>query len=369
MKSIDTNSDKVKSMEDFEIVKFAENIIRTITKDLNESLYSEPNACLKAVWKRDDSFNASATPKSKVTEPPVHTITINYGLALQLYQDIDHYCIYIESGFDQEAFDIYFKDYSNKFILPTNLTPENYRKNMFIGALTWVYFHELAHLNQEHVYVLNQLLSTKKYSTYKEFDINNSKALKGKAASIHHVLELAADSEAIQTCISELLRHFVGDELKESIGTFVIGISCAIYKIHDLDMLDLNSEIIGSHPPPMVRLEQILPQIYETFDSLEQSKLISINTNRVELIHQIEKSSLTSGFFWFRKKLVHPDKMAHFFHSETTNRIGGKKYLRTIIDTWDEIEPVISKYRRNNRDLSILTFSEDYRRLVFNNSE
>ena len=368
MKSIDTNPDKVKSMEDFEIVQFAENIIRTITKDLNESLYSEPNSSLSVSWKRNDSFNASAIPKSKLNEPPVDIITINYGLAVQMYRDIDEYCTYIESGFDNKSFSFFFRDHLDKSILPTNFEPKDYRKNIFISALTWVYFHELAHLNQEHVYTLNSLLNNK-YSEYEEFNIDNSKSFKGRNANIHHVLELAADFEAIQVCISELIRHFKGNELKEAIGTFVTGISCAIYKTHSLGMSDLNSEVTGSHPPPIVRLEQILPQIWETLDLLEQKKAINIKASRSELVHQCERSSLTSGFFWFRKRHIHPDQLTDFLHCETVNRVGGRNYLQTIISTWDEIEPEINKNRRDKKGLRILTFTKKYRDLVFDNSE
>lgn len=94
-------------MEDFEIVQFAESIVKTITKDLNESLYSEPKSSLSVLWKRCDVFNASAIPKSELNEPPVDIITINYGLALQMYHDIDEYCTYIESGFDNELFSFF----------------------------------------------------------------------------------------------------------------------------------------------------------------------------------------------------------------------------------------------------------------------
>lgn len=356
-------------MEDFEIVQFAESIIKTITKDLNESLYSEPNSSLSVSWKRSDSFNASAMSKSKITEPPVHIIEINYGLVISLYRDIDEYCSYIESGFDQETFDVLFETYSDKSLLPTDLTPENYRKNMFIGALTWVYFHELAHLNQAHIYILNQLLSTSKYIKYTEFDIYNSKNLTGREANIRHVLELAADFEAIQTCISELVRHFEGNELKESIGVLVSGISCAIYKTHNLDILDLSSEIIGSHPPPIVRLEKILSQIWETLDLLEQHKIIDIDLNRKELVHKCDINACTAGFFWFRKKHIHPDKLKHFLHCGTINRTGDKEYLKTIINTWDEVQPAISKNRINSENLRMLNFSEEYRDLVFNHSD
>lgn len=354
-------------MQSYEVIELAETIIKSITNDLNASIYSEPNANLTVEWKRSDAFNASAIPKSKVTEPPIHIIEISYGLAISLYKDIDKYCSYLESGFDQEIFHFLLKEHPHKSLLPTNLTPEEYRKNMFISALTWVYFHELAHLNQEHVYILNQLLNTNQYSKYTEFDIDNSKSLKGEAANIHHVLELAADFEAIQTCIYELITHFNGNELRESIGTFVSGISCAIYKIHNLDMLDLNSEITGSHPPPIVRLEQILPQIWETFDLLEQHKIIYINLNRIELVHKCDISARTAGFFWFRKEHIHPDKLKDFLHCGTVNRVGGKEYLQAIINTWDEIKDEINKNKRDTEGLRILTFTEQYRDLVFGN--
>lgn len=352
-------------MDNPEIIEFAVSFISSITNDLNESLYSQPTANLNVIWKRDDSFNARAIPKSRITEPPVHIIELTYGLVIQLYHDIDEYCSYIENKSDQKTFDILFKGHSgDTSILPCHLEPEDYRKNMYIGALTWVYFHELAHLNQEHVYILNKFIDTKHHSMYEEFNVNKSEPLKDKEAAIHHVLELAADFEAIQSCLRELIRHFKGDELTKSIGLFVSSISCAIYKLHNPTELSLSSDIKGSHPPSIVRLEQILPQIWESLDLYEKANIIDTKLNRKDLVHICDRSATSACFFWFRKKQITTEKMRDFIFVGTINRRGGKLYLQTIINTWDVIKPEIVKNSRMLDELNTLNFTETLRDLV-----
>lgn len=355
-------------MENHEIVQFAEKVISSITNDINNSIYSDPEASLTVQWKRCEAFNASAISNSKPTEPPIHIIEINYGLVISLYQDIDDYCNYLESGLDQEIFDYFQKDHSAIKLLPPSFEPIEYRKNMFISALTWVYFHELAHLNQEHGYLLNKITNTFHYSKFEEFNLDKSQSLKGNIANLHHTLELAADFEAIKVCIAELIRHFNNhnNELKETIGTLVSGISCAVYKMHNLSMLDLKSEITGSHPSSIVRLEQILPQIWEHFDLLERHKLININMDRSELVQMVDMNARTAGFFWFRKRHIQPTDLVTFIHHGTINRAGGKEYLQSIINTWDAIKDEINENLRNkDKAFSILEFSDEYRDLVF----
>jgi len=356
-------------MQESEIYELARSVISTITRDVNDGLYSSLDGSLSVSWGTTENvFQASATPESKVNEPPVHKITISYALVLRLYRDLEEYYDYIANKSDQQKFDQLFQnDPYYTQLLPMNIEPEHCIKNMFIGAITWVFFHELAHLLQEHVYVLNQSTNTSQYLAYDEFNTENSITLEGKLAAIHHTLEFAADFQAIRTCISELFRHFSSNELDDSIGIFVCAISCAIYRLHDPEKLNFYSEIKGSHPPPIVRLEHILPQIWEILDLL--SKAEAIKLNRSELVHLCDRSATTACFFWFKKKSLESDSLKSFIHCGTINRPGGKEYMRKIINTWDEIEPEISKNKRLDDPLALIRFTEQYRNIVFENSD
>lgn len=356
---------RIYKMEDIEIYSLATDIISSITNDLNNSLYSKLGGNLSVSWKTDSIFNASAQSNSRVDEPPFHIVIMYYELARQLYRDIDEYCGYIESECDKSIFDIFFAshpDYTE--ILPSNFSKLDYRKNMFMSALTWVFFHEIAHLNQEHGYIRSQVLKSDN-QLIDECDINNSETLDGKTSAIYHTTEMAADYEAVYTCIKELIRHFKGADLEDSIGVFICALSCSIYKFHGMKSLCIDSKPKGSHPSPIVRLEHVLPHIVEFFDIAALQSILGINLSRSDLAHICERQAVTVGIFWLKKHSLKQEKLGEFLYTRTINRPGGKEYMKTIISTWDEIEPEINKNKRFDDPLALLRFTKQYRELVF----
>lgn len=352
-------------MEDTEIYQLASSVISSIANDLNNTLYSKLNGVLSVSWRTDSIFNASAQSNSRVDEPPIHTVNMYYELARQLYRDIDEYCSYIESECDKSIFDTFFASHPEyKEILPSSFSKSDYRKNMFMSALTWVFFHEIAHLNQEHGYIRSQILKSDNH-LIDECDINNSETLDGKASAIYHTTEMAADYEAVHTCIKELIRHFKGADLEDSIGIFICALSCAIYKFHGIKSLCIDSEPKGSHPAPIVRLEHVLPHIVEFFNIAWLQSALGINLSRSELAHICERQAVTVGLFWLKKHSLGQEKLGEFLYTRTINRLGGKDYMQTIINTWDDIQPEINKNKRFDDPLALLRFTEQYRELVF----
>ena len=288
-----------------------------------------------------------------------------YELALQLYRNIDEYCSYIESGVDKSIFDIFFASHPKyKEILPSKFSKVDYRKNMFMSALTWVFFHEIAHLNQEHGHIRSQILENDNH-LIDECNIINPRILEGKAAAICHVTEMAADYEAVHTCIKELIRHFKGADLEDSIGVFVCAVSCAIYKFHGTQSLQVHPEPKGSHPLPIVRLEHTLPHVREAFSLESAQSVLGITLTCSEVFHICERHAVTVGMFWLRKQSISQEKLGEFLHSFTIDRPGGKEYMQIIINTWDEIEPEINKNKRFDDPWALMRFTEQYRNLVF----
>ena len=356
-------------MEDIEIYNLAIDVVSSITNDLNENLYSKVNGTLSVHWLRDDKFNASARSRSSVDEPPSHIVNMYFELARQLYRDIDEYCNYIESECDKHIFDELFRGICEyKEILPSNFLKADYRKNMFISALTWVFFHELGHLEQEHGFIRSQLGKNSEY-LINECAMCGVEKLQGRDSAISHVTEMAADYASVSTCVVELIRHFKGEDLEKAIGVFVCAISCAIYKFHGKESLYLDSTPRGTHPIPIVRLANILPQVWETFDLAESRNVTKISMNRSDLVRMCSRNAATVGLFWFRKHSIAPNDFADFILERTINKPRGKEYMQIIVNTWDEIEPTLIKNRRFNNSLSLMGFSDHYRELIFEKAD
>ena len=353
-------------MTNIEIYELARGVLSSIVNDLQGSIYSDLKGTLSIVWSTEPKVNAWAESSGNIEQPPHHKIGIHYELILQIYRDIAIYCEYIEYNADKELFKLWLEDDFQPFeLLTSHFSKEAYLKNMFIGAITWVFFHELGHLNQEHGYIRKKFTDITTTSIH-ECNINTNEVIKGKAAAISHVTEIAADYEATYSTILELIRHFKSDDLKAAIYVLFCGISCVLYRFHGSKSFIIEDTPMGSHPNALVRLEIIAPIVHEFLSLPVLHEIINIKLTRESLIHLCSTASSTAGLLWFRRNSENgqgklPD---NYFLMGSMNRLGMKSYIKVIIETWDEIEPTIKKIRRNKGDLSLLNFTKEYREIL-----
>lgn len=350
-------------MEDIDIYDFAQNVLSVITGDLNEGIYSELGGEISLSWSTEQTLNAWARSEGPIGHPPKHRICIHYELVRQIYRDIEGFCDYLDSGIDDKFYAVWFKDFEQPLdMLPCDFSPEAHRKNMFIAAITWVYFHELGHLKQEHGYIRNKFLNSD-LDTIEECNIYGKEAIEGRDAAIYHTTEMAADFEAVDLSLSELIRHFKGEDLKPSAYLMVCGLSCALYRLHGNKSLLLESEPTGTHPNPLNRLENVIPQIYEFLSIPELTEHTGIELSRKTTVELCIKAASSVGLFWSRHLYEKPgDIPDEYFLMGNLERINGKSYLRTIMSTWDEIEPAIQSVRRFGSDFGMLRFTEETRK-------
>ena len=84
-------------------------------------------------------------------------------------------------------------------------------KNIFVAAITWVFFHELGHLMQEHGVIRAEFGSTAEgpglAADIQDFEASGDDVLIGREAVVSHATELAADFEAMNFYVAELIRH------------------------------------------------------------------------------------------------------------------------------------------------------------------
>jgi hypothetical protein len=353
-------------MNDIDIYNLATEVISSITNDMNESWYEPLGGELTVSWSTERKFNAWASSEYKSGGPPVHKVGMYYELARQLYKDIDDYCSYIESGLDQKNFDFWFKDDpAHCGLLPSGLSKEDYRKNMFLSGLTWVFFHEIGHLNQEH----GVLRDTEQLSdVIHEADVHEHRKLEGRKSAIYHATELSADFEATSKTLMELIRHFNGEELESSVYLFVCGLSCVLYRFNGEEPFESEEAPKGSHPKPLIRLESVIPIIYETLD-LAVRDIAGIKLDRRELVCMCSRASTTVGLYWLRahaKTLGIPD---NYFIEGVLNKPGVREYMARIIEVWDEIEPEVQNNKHYGHPLEVLRFTPTYRNLISGSCE
>jgi len=348
-------------LTDFEIYQLAGNVISSITKDIQESFYSDLNGELSIIWSEEKKINAWAESVGEVDKPPFHKIGFHYELIRQIYRDIELYSEYIESQVDDSIFDMWFHADAQPYeLLTSHFAKKAYINNMFMAAITWIFFHELGHLKQEHGYIRHKYTNTT-ISKIHEMNIIDNEEISDEKAAIFHVTEMAADFEAIDTCIFELIRQFNGEELKPAIYQFVCGISCVLYRFHGAKPFKIEYYPQGTHPNPLVRLENIIPQIYEFFSLEAVHQVIDIELTRESMVKICSSAATSVGLFWLRNNNTIMQVEDNYFLMGSWNRPGMKSYLKTIVKVWDEIEPDIKKIRRFGTEFGLLTFTQENR--------
>lgn len=132
-------------MKSIDINLFASDVTRDITSDLQDGFYRKINGSLSVLWTVDE-LNAWAESTYATDRTPHHRISISYELAQQLYRSSEQYHEFMLANEDSDIFKAAFQGFNPTPKLPEFDPAEGSIKNMFLGGLTWVYFHELGHL-------------------------------------------------------------------------------------------------------------------------------------------------------------------------------------------------------------------------------
>jgi len=348
-------------LTDLEIYELAGKVISSIAGDMQDGIYSDLDGELSIVWSQEKIIQAWAESKGSIDKSPSHKIGFHYELIRQVYRDIELYCEYIESQVDKNIFNMWFQNDVQPYnLLTSHFAKEAYINNIFMAALTWVFFHELGHLKQEHGYIRNKFTNIT-ISLIHETNVNNNEEIQGREAAISHVTEMAADFEAIDTCIFELIRQFQGEELKPAIYEFICGVSCVLYRFHGAKPFTAEHYPQGSHPNPLIRLENIIPQIYEFFSMEAVHQVIKVELTREDMVKICSSAATSVGLFWLRNNRAKVEVEDNYFLMGSWYRPGMESYLKVIIEIWDEIEPTIKKIRRFGTDFGLLRFSQENR--------
>ena len=352
-------------MEDIRIYEISAKVLNEITSDLNESIYAPINGTLVLKWSEAPTFNAYASSKSSIKKPPNHEICIHYELVRQLYRDIESFCEYYSQEHTTNWWTNFFKDLDNAPPLFEFFEVEQCCFNMFVGALTFVYFHELGHLVQQHGYIRHKKGGSKDF-LINEYQVMGQTILRGKPSSVSHVTELCADGYATTRCLFELMRQFDDnkEELRVALFLFVCGLSCIFHKFSNEEGYAPIDAPIGSHPNPLIRMELNLPRIYELMDLV--SKPSGHLMSRRELVHLCSRASNSSSLYQLAKKGFSNESSNDPFIRGLLNRSEDRNYLLHIVNTWDDIKSLLREVTIEGHELYYLSFTDEFREFINN---
>ena len=360
-------------MKDIEIYELASRVLGDITRDLNEGIYAKLGGELTITWHEEKKFGAFASSLDEAGKPPKHRVTIYYELARKVWCDAEDLCKFLRSIPKDSGTDKLYDLFGDRVKLPKCFNDEEFVKNMFVAAITWVYFHEIGHLMQEHGVIRDEfgeghggiVRTTDVY----DFEASHNKRLIGREALVSHVTELAADFEATNFYVFELLRHVTDPDLVDDddrtevlsglIYLMVCGLSLLFFRFNGNQPILPTAVIEGSHPNPLTRLEINVPQIFESLDIA--GKVIDHGLDRKQLVFLCGKAVLSATLYWSMTKTEKHKFDDRFLLKGLLSSPVVLQYLQPIVTCWDEILPRVKEVRRFGSALGLMTFTDSFR--------
>ena len=362
-------------MEDIKIYELASLVLGDITRDLNESTYVKLGGELTIHWRTEKIFGAFASTLSEIGTPPKHRITIYYELVRQVWRDAEDLCNFLRIIPQDSDVDKLYDFYGDRIKLPKCFDSQTLVKNMFVATITWVYFHEIGHLMQEHGVIRAEFGdghgNAARTTDVQDFEASDDKRLAGREVLVSHVTELAADFEATHRYVFELLRHirapdFVDEKdrtevLSGLIYVMVCGLSLLFMRFNGNQPILPTAGIEGSHPNPLLRLEINVPQIFENLDLISKSGVLKHGINRKQLVLICGKAALSATLYWSMTKTTKQKLDERFLLKGLLSNSTVLQYLQPIVRCWDEMLPRVNEIRRFGSSLSLMNFTESFR--------
>lgn len=368
-------------MEDQEIYSLAHAVLGTLTTELRDGrMYKGCKGNLKIVWDVRPNHIASASSPGEVDQPPQHSVTIHYQFVRQLWRDAEAFCEFIRAippGSDTDSLYEYFNQLEDKAKLPQCFTEEEQVKNLFLAALTWVYFHEIGHLMQEHGYIRAKYSGgsiQQSNADVHEFLAEGNAPLTGLAAVVSHTTELAADFEATSLFLFELFRHmdspdFVEQDKKSEVFSgllylMICGLSIVFLRFNGPQPLCRSAVPRGSHPDPMTRLEINISHINDLLSIIRGAGKIGHIFDKSTLVKLSGKAGLSASLYWSMTQSSVKRFDTKFLLHGLLSDVAVLQYMQSIIHCWDQMQGEIQDIRRFGSPLGLMTFSDDFRSRV-----
>lgn len=365
-------------MEDVEIYQLAGQVLGTLAQELNDGIYAKIGGELSISWREGRKFGAYASSSADSAVPIRHSITIYYELVRQVWRDAEGLCEFLRSIPGGTDVDKLYDFYGDREKLPTCFEEGEHVKNIFVAAITWVFFHELGHLMQEHGVIRAEFGSTAEGLGFgadvQDFEASGDEVLVGRAAVVSHATELAADFEAMNFYVVELIRHvsdptFVRVETRTEVLAGLVylmlcGLSLVFFRFNGSKPLEPSAVVEGSHPNPLTRLEINLPQIHESLDSKLMPAICSHAMDRKELVMLGDKAALSATLYWTMTKTESRQFDDRFMVRGILTNPTVLEYLQPIVACWDEMLPRVLELRRFGVPTGVMTFTDAFRHRI-----
>lgn len=367
-------------MDDLEIYQLAGQVMGDLTHGLSEGIYAQLGGELSIKWDDEKIFGAFASSPGEVDKPPKHSITVYFEFVRRVWRDAEDLCKFLRSIPEDSDVDKLYDFYGDRVKLPTCFIDDEHVKNMFVAAITWVYFHEIGHLMQEHGVIRDEFGpgdgGAKQTADVHDFEASGENPIVGREALVSHATELAADFEATNFYVIELLRHvsdpdFVNDEARTEVFSgliylMVCGLSLVFFRFNGSRPILPAAVVEGSHPNPLTRLEINIPHIFESLDGSMARRMTGHDLDRRQLVLLCGKAALSATLYWSMTRTLDHKFDNRFLLKGLLSNPVVLQYLQPIVACWDEMLPRVKEVRRFGFPHGLMTFTDSFKERIAN---
>lgn len=321
------------------IIEISQEIISEAFALYSLPQYREPRR-IEFHWAATNSFRASASTREK----DVHQISLSYGVATSLYKDATLVPLLAQKNLlidPQLRAKLLLYSSGITRIEESLFNEKNFElvKSLFFStSLLWIYFHEQAHLFQNHGEIYLEETSGF-HGVYDWVEVSETvqTSLTGRDAWIRHCLELSADHEAIHSVLLyEIERK--GRISALSVWIILFSVNCLFFRFHENNPKTPMKEASGSHPAPYIRMYLASICVLNFLDRVEVFKHIAWESSREDLRHILDHA-ITSAQAYAQLTSNSTDK--NLIQKGHGNYKSIEKYIYEMAKTWSRLSPKV----------------------------
>jgi hypothetical protein len=244
------------------VTEIAASVVENTRVLFSVPKYDTTQHSLEVTWLAQEKFRAWASVRIGV--PAVDRIAISYGAAREIYRDAFVLPLFCERHFNRPHYEAVYNHIAygagTKRVLPAGLSTEDAKTRIMNSALAWLYLHEQSHLFQNHGRIGQELGASWASEDQRIEEMRDLDGLipTGKSAALSHVLELAADYEAMNNVVGLILKANQNILPAHSLWTLVVGLTCMFQRFYGLGNRTYGEEVSGTHPDPSFRMRVLL---------------------------------------------------------------------------------------------------------------
>ncbi|WP_156444421.1 hypothetical protein [Burkholderia sp. MSMB1826] len=328
---IDKIKNEIFSMDQVEIINIADKILRRVTS-FASALYNRIGRTIGFSWRDDAESTASTYHETSESD----RVIFSYQFAIDIYRDARllsrlarvHFC-------DPKYKQIFGTLSSDRLgVLPAGCSEEKCSQLMFEATLEWVFFHEMAHLSQGHIGIRDSFHPKKSVRVIEELRVGLITPLRGQAALISHVTEIAADHEGLVIWLQYRSVLNQNSIPYADVYMAICGMTCLFNRFYGSSSKDFNSKPEGSHPNSAMRWELLLTTFFGYFlDETVRDRFRDWQYSADELLKHLTEANALANLHWIMchgKRGMDP---LAFISVAKLDNPATRKYLRHIVPT------------------------------------